>query len=76
MTEEVLGKVLEIGEKVGDKQGWGVFWTGAKYEVERFDEEAILDGDQEAWALARAAGIDCSEVDGSVLGLIEKKGGE
>lgn len=48
----------EAYQLVGDAQGWGIFDMGeGRYKVERLDEGAILESDDEAIDLARAAGL-------------------
>lgn len=73
-TNDLERIVTEIAETVGERQGWSVFSCygsarlGDGLAVQRIDDAEILDSDDDAIRLARAAGINCDD-EGRVIGL-------
>lgn len=60
-------RAINLGATVGREQGWDIFERGLGWmQVQRCDESGLLDSDEEAIRLARAAGVLCD--DGGTLG--------
>ncbi len=55
-------RAINLGATVGREQGWDVFACGNGWmQVQRCDESGLLDSDEEAIRLARAAGVQCDD---------------